>query len=166
MDGFKTGHTKAAGYCLVATAKRDFPGLGGCRLISIVLGADSESARANESQKLLNWGYTAYEGVKLFDANEPAASPRIWKGASNTLKLGRTQPIIVAAPHGSASNLKTEIARPDPLVAPIAQGQAIATLKVSLDGQTLSEQPLIALEAVPEAGWLGRMWDGMRLWLH
>jgi len=166
VDGFKTGHTKAAGYCLVATAKRDFPGLGGRRLISIVLGADSESARANESQKLLNWGYTAYEGVKLFDANEPAASPRIWKGASNTLKLGRTQPIIVAAPHGSASNLKTEIARPDPLVAPIAQGQAIATLKVSLDGQTLSEQPLIALEAVPEAGWLGRMWDGMRLWLH
>ena len=166
VDGFKTGHTKAAGYCLVATAKRDFPGLGGRRLISIVLGADSESARANESQKLLNWGYTAYEGVKLFDANEPAASPRIWKGASNTLKLGRTQPIIVAAPHGSASHLKTEIARPDPLVAPIAQGQAIATLKVSLDGQTLSEQPLIALEAVPEAGWLGRMWDGMRLWLH
>ena len=127
VDGFKTGHTKAAGYCLVATAKRDFPGLGGRRLISIVLGADSESARANESQKLLNWGYTAYEGVKLFDANEPAASPRIWKGASNTLKLGRTQPIIVAAPHGSASNLKTEIARPDPLVAPLAQGQAIAT---------------------------------------
>ena len=166
VDGFKTGHTKAAGYCLVATAKREFPKVGSRRLVSIVLGADSEAARANESQKLLNWGYTAYEGVKLFDANQPVAEPRIWKGAANTLPLGRAQPVVVAVPYGSVDRLKTEVARPEPLVAPITQGQTIATLKVSLDGQTLSELPLSALQAVPEASWWGRLWDSMRLWVQ
>ncbi|MGP1518034.1 MAG: D-alanyl-D-alanine carboxypeptidase family protein [Ottowia sp.] len=166
VDGFKTGHTKAAGYCLVATASRPFPQLGQRRLISIVLGAESEAARANESQKLLNWGYTAYEGVKLFDAKQPVASPRLWKGAQNTLPLGREQPILVAVPSGAAARIKTQIDRPDPLVAPIAQGQTIATLKVTLDDATLNETPLISLQDAPQAGWLGRLWDSMRLWLH
>ncbi|RRD55687.1 D-alanyl-D-alanine carboxypeptidase [Comamonadaceae bacterium OH2545_COT-014] len=168
VDGLKTGHTKAAGYCLVATAKRDFPNLtGGRRLLSVVLGAASENARANESQKLLNWGYTAYEGVKLFDANQPVATPRVWKGKANTLKLGRPdEPIVVAVPAGSAAQVKTEIARPEPLVAPFAQGQAVATLKVKLGEETLAEVPLVALEAVEEAGWLGRAWDAMRLWVQ
>jgi len=96
VDGLKTGHTDAAGYCMIVTAKRDFPNLGGGRrLLSIVLGAASENARANESQKLLNWGYTAYDAVKLFDANQPAATPAVWKGQVNTLKLGRPEPIVV-----------------------------------------------------------------------
>jgi D-alanyl-D-alanine carboxypeptidase (penicillin-binding protein 5/6) len=165
VDGLKTGHTNAAGYCLVATARRDFPNVQGRRLLSVVLGASSETARANESQKLLNWGYTAYEAVKLFDAGQPVATPKVSKGKSGELKLGRGEPIVVAVPSGSAGQLKTEIARPEPLIAPFRQGQAVATLKVRQGEQTLAEVPLVALEAVEEAGILGRAWDAMRLWI-
>ena len=165
VDGLKTGHTNAAGYCLVATAKRDFPNLQGRRLLSVVLGATSESARANESQKLLNWGYTAYEGVKLFDAGKPVATPKVWKGKTGELKLGRTEPIVVAVPAGTAAQVKTEIARPEPLIAPFLQGQAVATLKITQGGQPLAEVPLVALEPVEEAGFFGRAWDAMRLWI-
>ena len=166
VDGLKTGHTNAAGYCLVTTAKRDFPNLSGRRLLSVVLGAASESARANESQKLLNWGYSAYEGVKLFDAGKPVATPKVWKGKASELKLGRPDPIVVAVPSGTAAQIKTEIARPDPLVAPFKQGQAVATLKVKQGEHQLTEIPLVALEAVEEAGFLGRAWDAMRLWIQ
>ena len=165
VDGLKTGHTNAAGYCLVATAKRDFPNLPGRRLLSVVLGAASESARANESQKLLNWGYTAYEGVKLFDAGKPVATPKVWKGKTNELKLGRNEPIVVAVPSGTAAQVKTEIARPEPLIAPFRQGQAVATLKIKQGEQPLVEVPLVALEPVEQAGFLGRAWDAMRLWI-
>ena len=165
VDGLKTGHTKAAGYCLVATAKRDFPNLQGRRLVSVVLGASSEAARANESQKLLNWGYTAYEAVKLFDAGKPVATPKVWKGKTNELKLGRNEPIVVAVPSGTAAQVKTEIARPEPLIAPFRQGQAVATLKVKQGEQPLAEVPLMALEPVEAAGFLGRAWDAMRLWI-
>ena len=165
VDGLKTGHTNAAGYCLVATAKRDFPNLPGRRLLSVVLGAASESARANESQKLLNWGYTANEGVKLFDAGKPVATPKVWKGKTGELKLGRTEPIVVAVPAGTAAQVKTEIARPEPLIAPFLQGQAVATLKITQGGQPLAEVPLVALEPVEEAGFFGRAWDAMRLWI-
>ena len=165
VDGLKTGHTNAAGYCLVATAKRDFPNLQGRRLVSVVLGASSEAARANESQKLLNWGYTAYEAVKLFDAGKPVATPKVWKGKTNELKLGRNEPIVVAVPSGTAAQVKTEIARPEPLIAPFRQGQAVATLKVKQGEQPLAEVPLMALEPVEEAGFLGRAWDAMRLWI-
>ena len=165
VDGLKTGHTKAAGYCLVATAKRDFPNLQGRRLVSVVLGASSEAARANESQKLLNWGYTAYEAVKLFDAGKPVATPKVWKGKTNELKLGRNEPIVVAVPSGTAAQVKTEIARPEPLIAPFRQGQAVATLKVKQGEQPLAEVPLMALEPVEEAGFLGRAWGAMRLWI-
>ncbi|MBK6614756.1 D-alanyl-D-alanine carboxypeptidase family protein [Ottowia sp.] len=166
VDGLKTGHTKAAGYCLVATAKRDFPNLSGRRLLSVVLGAASESARANESQKLLNWGYTAYEGVKLFDAGKPVAAPRVWKGQASELKLGRAEPIVVAVPTGTTAQVKTEIARPEPLIAPFKQGQAVATLKIRQGDQLLAEVPLVALEGVEEAGFLGRAWDAIRLWIQ
>ena len=165
VDGLKTGHTNAAGYCLVATAKRDFPNLQGRRLLSVVLGATSETARANESQKLLNWGYTAYEGVKLFDAGKPVATPKVWKGTTRELKLGHTEPIVVAVPAGTAAQVKTEIARPEPLIAPFLQGQAVATLKITQGGQPLAEVPLVALEPVEEAGFFGRAWDAMRLWI-
>ncbi len=166
VDGLKTGHTNAAGYCLVATAKRDFPNLQGRRLLSVVLGASSENARANESQKLLNWGYTAYEGVKLFDAGKPVATPKVWKGKKAELKLGRNTPIIVAVPTGSAAQVKTDVARPEPLIAPFKQGQPVATLKVKLGEQQLAEVPLVALEPVEEAGFMGRAWDAMRLWIQ
>ncbi len=172
VDGLKTGHTAAAGYCLIATAKRDFPNLGtgnapgGRRLLAIVLGANSENARANEAQKMLNWGYTAFEAVKLFDAGQAVASPDVWKGKSSTVKLGRPDAIVIAIAAGSAAKVQTQVARPDPLVAPFIKGQALGTLKVSLGGgQTVIDIPLVALEAVEEAGILGRAWDSIRLWI-
>lgn len=172
VDGLKTGHTAAAGYCMIATAKRDFPNLGpagapgGRRLLAIVLGTASDSARANESQKLLNWGYTAFEAVKLFDAGQAVASPSVWKGRSGTVKLGRHQAIVIAIPAGSSAKVQTQVARPDPLVAPFTKGQAVGTLKVSgASGETLVDIPLVALETVEEAGILGRAWDSIRLWI-
>ena len=171
VDGLKTGHTQAAGYCLVATARRDFPNLGSGsqpgarRLLAIVLGAANESARANEAQKLLNWGYTAYEAVKLFDGNQAVVSPKVWKGSAPVLKLGRPQAIVIAVPAGTGSKIKTEVVRRDPLVAPFQRGQAVGTLRISLEGQA-TEVPLLALEAVDEAGLIGRAWDAMRLWIQ
>ena len=166
VDGLKTGHTQAAGYCLVATAQRDFPNLEGRRLLSVVLGAASETARANESQKLLNWGYTAFEGIELFKAGAPVASPRVWKGDSNTLPLGHDEPIVIAVPSGAADLLRTEVARPDPLVAPYTKGQTVATLKISHGDELLREVPLATLQDVKEAGLLRRAWDGLRLWIR
>ncbi|MDM0107365.1 D-alanyl-D-alanine carboxypeptidase family protein [Variovorax sp. J22R24] len=166
VDGLKTGHTEAAGYCMVVTARRDFPNLsGGRRLLTIVLGAASENARANESQKLLNWGFTAYDAVRLFDANQAVATPPVWKGKENTVKLGRPEAIVVAVPAGSVSKIKTYVARPDPLVAPLAKNQAVGTLKVSLADQPVTEVQLVALDAVEQAGLLGRAWDAVRLWI-
>ncbi|RCW71186.1 D-alanyl-D-alanine carboxypeptidase family protein [Pseudorhodoferax soli] len=166
VDGLKTGHTNAAGYCMITTAKRDFPNLaGGRRLLSIVLGASSENARANESQKLLNWGYTAFEAVKLFDANQAVVTPAVWKGKENTLKLGRTEAVVVAVPAGGASRIKTDVARPDPLVAPFTKGQSVGSLKVVLDDKELVAVPLQVLESVEQAGVLGRAWDAVRLWI-
>ena len=169
VDGLKTGHTEAAGYCMIATAKRDFPnlGAGGRRLLAIVLGTVSDSARANESQKLLNWGYTAFEAVKLFDAGQVVASPNVWKGKSSVVKLGQPQAIVVAVPAGSAAKLKTQVARPEPLVAPFIKGQRIGSLKVTSgeNSAVVAEAPLYALEAVEEAGILGRAWDAVRLWI-
>jgi D-alanyl-D-alanine carboxypeptidase (penicillin-binding protein 5/6) len=166
VDGLKTGHTDAAGYCMIVTAKRDFPNLaGGRRLLSIVLGASSENVRANESQKLLNWGYTAFDAVKLFDANQAAATPPVWKGKSDTVKLGRPEAIVVSVPAGSAGKIKTQVARPDPLVAPFAKNQAVGSLKVMLGDEPVAEVPLVVLEPVEQAGILGRAWDAIRLWI-
>ena len=165
VDGLKTGHTEAAGYCLIATARRDFPNLQGRRLLSVVLGTNGENVRANESQKLLNWGFTAYEGIKLFDANQAVASPEVWKGKSPNVKLGRTQAVVVSVPAGTAAQLKTAVARPDPLVAPFAKGQQVGTLQVLAGDKSVAEVPLVALEAVEEAGVLGRAWDAIRLWV-
>ena len=173
VDGLKTGYTNAAGYCMIATAKRDFPNLGaagavgGRRLLAIVLGTSSDSARANESQKLLNWGYTAYEAVKLFDAGQPVVSPAVWKGTDSTVKLGRPEAIVVAVAAGSAPKIKTQVARPDPLVAPFKKGQSLGSLKVMLGDNPIpiAEVPLVALEAVEEAGIFGRAWDSIRLWI-
>lgn len=165
VDGLKTGHTEAAGYCLVATSRREFPSVGQRRLLSIMLGTSSENARANESQKLLNWGYTAFDAVKLFDAGQPVATPAVWKGQQNTLKIGRTEAIVVTVPSGSAGKVSTQIVRPDPLVAPFTKGQQVGALKVMLGDQPLTEVPLLALDGIEQAGVLGRAWDAIRLWI-
>jgi D-alanyl-D-alanine carboxypeptidase (penicillin-binding protein 5/6) len=173
VDGLKTGHTSAAGYCLIATARRDFPNLGAKntpgsrRLMAIVLGAANENARATEAQKLLNWGYTAFEAVKLFDAGQAVVSPAVWKGKSPLIKLGRPEAIVVAVPAGSGGKLKTQVVRPNPLVAPFLRGQAVGSLKVlAANDAVVAEVPLLALEAVEESGVLGRAWDSIRLWIR
>ena len=165
VDGLKTGHTDAAGFCLIATAKREAPGVGQRRLLSIVLGASSENARATESQKLLNWGYTAFDAIKLFEANQAVVTPNIWKGRGNQVKLGRFAPIVVAVPMGAASRIQTQVARPEPLVAPLNRGQAVGALKVTLDQKPLVDVPLVVLETVEQAGFVGRAWDAVRLWV-
>jgi D-alanyl-D-alanine carboxypeptidase (penicillin-binding protein 5/6) len=172
VDGLKTGHTDAAGYCLVATAHRPVPALGAGpqgqrRLLSVLLGATSENARATESQKLLNWGYTAFDVVRLIQAGQPVATPRVWKGKSSVVKLGKPEGVVVAVPAGEGGKLKTEIARPDPLVAPLMRGQAVGTLRVTLaSGAVAAEVPLTVLESVEESGIVGRAWDALRLWIQ
>lgn len=178
VDGLKTGHTNAAGYCLIATARRDVSGLGrpgaaagspdalgSRRLLSIVLGAASENARANESQKLLNWGYTAFEAVKLFEANQAVVTPVVWKGKASTVALGQTRAIVVAVPAGTGTKLGTQVVRPEPIVAPLSKGQSLGLLKISSAGEAVSEVPLQVLEGVEQAGVLGRAWDALRLWI-
>lgn len=172
VDGLKTGHTDAAGYCLVATARRPVPALGAGvqgqrRLLSVVLGAANENARAAESQKLLNWGFTAFDAVRLVAAGQPVASPRVWKGKAATVKLGRPEGVVVAVPAGEGARLKTEVARPDPLVAPLLRGQTVGTLRVfQANGAPVAEVPLTVLETVEESGVIGRAWDALRLWIQ
>jgi len=166
VDGLKTGHTDAAGYCLVATAKRDMPNVGQRRLLSVMLGTSSENARATESQKLLNWGYTAFDAVRLFPAGQPVATPAIWKGQSSVVKLGRPEGVVVTVPAGEGAKLKTQILRPDPLVAPLQKGQSLGTLRVTnAAGAVVVDKPLVVLETVEESGLIGRAWDSLRLWI-
>ena len=169
VDGMKTGFTDAAGYCLVASAARDYPNLGAGnkrRLLSVVLGTASREARANESQKLLNWGYQAFDPVKLFDAGKAIATPEVWKGKERTAKLGSEAAVVIAVPRGEADKLKTSVERTEPLVAPLAKGQRVGTLKVTTAaGAPVAEVPLVVLEAVEQAGIFGRAWDAIRLWI-
>ena len=165
VDGMKTGYTEAAGYCLIASAQRDFPN-GKRRLISVVLNTTSMDARANESQKLLNWGYAAWDAVRLFEPGKAIATPQVWKGKLNEAKLGVEAGVFVTVPKGEGSKLVTRIERTDPLVAPLAKGQKVGVLKVATPaGLAVAEVPLVVLEAVDEAGIFGRAWDAIRLWI-
>lgn len=165
VDGLKTGFTDAAGYCLIATAKRSFPN-GERRLLSVVLGAASSDARANESQKLLNWGFASFDAVRLFEPGQAVVSPPVWKGKTPTAKLGSAAAVVVTVPRGEGGKLKTDVVRTDPLVAPLAKGQVVGTIKVSAAGSTVAEVPLAVLEPVEQAGLLGRAWDALRLWIQ
>jgi D-alanyl-D-alanine carboxypeptidase (penicillin-binding protein 5/6) len=165
VDGLKTGYTDAAGYCLIATANRQLP-TGARRLLSVVLGADSKEGRAVESQKLLNWGYSAFDAIKLFDANQVVTQAPVWKGTASTAKLGSATPVMVVVPRGAGAGLKTEVVRADPLIAPLAKGQRVGTLKISAGQRVVAEVPMTALEAVPQAGFFGRLWDSLRLWIR
>ncbi len=165
VDGMKTGYTEAAGYCLIASAQRDLPS-GKRRLISVVMGASSREGRAGESQKLLNWGYTAWDAVRLFEPGKAAATVPVWKGQQPTAALGAANGIVVTVPRGEGDKIKTVISRTDPLVAPLSQGQKVGTLDVSTAaGVKLASVPLVVLQAVPQAGILGRAWDAIRLWV-
>ena len=170
VDGMKTGFTDAAGYCLVASAAREFPNLGAGnkrRLLSVVLGTASREARANESQKLLNWGFQAFDAIKLFEPGKAVVTPEVWKGTTRQAKLGAGDAaIVIAVPKGEADKLQTKVERSEPLVAPLAKGQRVGTLKVTTAaGAPVAEVPLVVLEAVEQAGIFGRAWDAMRLWI-
>jgi D-alanyl-D-alanine carboxypeptidase (penicillin-binding protein 5/6) len=165
VDGVKTGHTDAAGFCLIASSRRDQPGLGvSRRLLSVVLGTASESARAIESQKLLNYGFSAFELVEIFPKGKPVGTYRVWKGAEREVKAGFNGSILITVLRGQADRAKADIERTEPLIAPIAKGQRLGTLRVKLDDKPVTDYPLIALDAVEQAGFLGRSWDTLQLW--
>ena len=168
VDGMKTGYTEAAGYCLVASAARDLPNVTGTkrRLLSVVLGTASREARAAESQKLLNWGWQAWDTVRLFDAGKEVAVVPVWKGKTPTARLGTPGAIFATVPKGEGERLKTTLERTDPLVAPLAAGQRVGTLKVtSGSGTVVAEVPVTVLDPVDLAGVFGRAWDAIRLWI-
>ena len=165
VDGMKTGYTEAAGYCLITSAKRTLPG-GERRLISVVLGTDSREARAGESQKLLNWGWTAWDAVWLFAAGTPAVTVPVWKGTAKEVGLGAAEALVVSVPRGEGGRLKTQVARIDPLVAPLTQGQMVGSISISTEaGDLVRQVPLQVMAPVPLAGMLGRAWDALRLWI-
>ena len=158
VDGMKTGYTENAGYCLITSAKR-----GDRRLISVVLGTASESERAAESQKLLNYGFQFYDSVRLYAKNQAVASLRVWKGANNSVKAGFPDDLYVSLPKGQADRLKANLESQQPLLAPVAAGQKIGVMKLTVDGKAYTEIPVVALEDVALAGILGRGWDSIRL---
>ncbi len=159
VDGVKTGHTEAAGYCLIASAKR-----GSRRLLSVVLGARSDAQRAQESQKLLNYGFQFFDSVKVYAKDQTVSTLRVWKGASNNLKAGLPEDLWVVVPKGETDKLAAEFVSQQPLVAPVSQGQPVGTIRLALDGKPYGEHTAVALESVAVAGFFGRMWDTIRLW--
>ena len=160
VDGVKTGHTEAAGYCLVASSKH-----GPRRLLSVLLGAKSDEMRADESLKLLNWGYQFFDSVKLYDKGQAVKSLKVWKGSSDMVKVGFDHPVIVSVPKGDADKLKASLVAQQPLLAPVSRGQRVGELHLTLDGKSMGEYPLRALEPVTVGGIFGRAWDTLRLWL-
>jgi serine-type D-Ala-D-Ala carboxypeptidase (penicillin-binding protein 5/6) len=160
VDGVKTGHTEAAGYCLIASSHR-----GGRRLLSVLLGSTSEATRAQESLKLLNWGFQFFDSVKLHAAGNSVRSLEVWKGAARNVKVGVGNDLFVTVPKGEADKLKAELVSQQPLVAPLSKGQRVGVVRVTHDGKPLGEYPLITLEPVAAAGFFGRSWDTLRLWL-
>lgn len=161
VDGMKTGHTENAGYCLIASAKR-----GTRRLLSVVLGTNTDGARAQESQKLLNYGFQFYDSAKLYDKGQAVSTLEVWKGTASRVKAGFLSDFYVSVPRGLGDQLKAELVSMQPLVAPVSVGQKVGTVKVTLQGKLLGEYPAMALENVPVAGFFGRAWDSMRLWFR
>ncbi|MBF6025147.1 D-alanyl-D-alanine carboxypeptidase [Lysobacter niastensis] len=159
VDGIKTGHHSGAGYCLMASAKR-----GDQRLISVVMGSTSEKQRADDSQALLNWGFRFFETHKLYDVGKQIAQQKVWKGASDQVQLGVAEPMLVTVPRGKYNQLKPMMDVPKQLVAPIAKGQKIGTVKVMLDGKVVAQRPLVAINAVEQGGFFKRLWDEFWMW--
>ncbi|MCU0868365.1 MAG: D-alanyl-D-alanine carboxypeptidase [Burkholderiales bacterium] len=161
VDGLKTGHTPEAGWCLVATAKRDRR-----RLLSVVMAAPTEIGRAQESQKLLNYGFQWFDGATLFGPGRPVSQLAVWKGATRTVPAGFPDGLALSVPRGAAPRLKASLTSRQPLIAPIAAGETVGTLRLTLDDRTLGEYPVVALEGVTVANVLVRLWDTIRLWFQ
>jgi D-alanyl-D-alanine carboxypeptidase (penicillin-binding protein 5/6) len=161
VDGLKTGHSSAAGYCLIATAKR-----GPRRLISVVLGTASEEARARDSLNLLNWGFTAFDTVKLYDKGQAISQLRVFKGAQNTVGAGFAEDFVISIPRGATDKVGAQLVSRQPLLAPIAAGSQVGTLRLTVAGQPWGEYPVVAQAEVPAAGVIGRLWDDIRLFFQ
>lgn len=158
VDGLKTGHTESAGYCLVTTALRD-----GRRVVSVLVGAASDSARTENSLKLLNWSFKNFDTVKLLDKNQSAVAAKVWEGTSDLADLGLNHTLWITVPRGMADNIETQASYSQPLLAPLTAGDTAGTLTVSLDGQVLKQDQLQVLQDVEQAGFFGRMFDQVRL---
>jgi len=161
VDGVKTGHTESAGYCLIASARR-----GERRLVSVVIGTASDGLRARESQKLLNFGFQSYEGLRLYQKGDAIGKLPVWKGSERELKAGVAADLYATVPRGTADQLQAELVSQQPLIAPLEAGQRVATLRVSHEGKPLGEYPVVALENVAVAGFFARTWDSVRLWFR
>jgi serine-type D-Ala-D-Ala carboxypeptidase (penicillin-binding protein 5/6) len=159
VDGVKTGHTENAGYCLIASSKR-----GARRLISVVVGTDSDAMRAQESQRLLNHGFQNFDAVRLYEKAQALSQIRVYKGRLGTVGAGFPDDFVLSLPKGVAERLKAQVVSQQPLLAPVQQGQKIATLKLSLDDKPFGDFPIVALQEVPVAGIVGRAWDTLMLW--
>ncbi|MBD9479162.1 D-alanyl-D-alanine carboxypeptidase family protein [Pseudoxanthomonas sp. PXM02] len=159
VDGIKTGHHSAAGYCLMSSAKR-----GDQRLVAVVMGSTSEKQRADDSLALLNWGFRFYETHRLYEPGKAIATQRVWKGQAKEVQLGVAQPMLVSVPRGRYDALKPTMDVPKTLVAPITAGQEIGMVKVTLDGKVVAQSPLVAISPIEEAGFFKRLWDAFWMW--
>lgn len=158
VDGMKTGHTESAGFCLIASAHR-----GNRRLLSVVLGANSDALRAAESQRLLNYGFQFFDSVKLYTQDQTVTTLKVWKGSQSTIKAGFTRDVYLSVPRGRSADLKNTLTTRQPLLAPLSRGQAIGTLRVSLDNKIIAQYPIVALENISVASFIGRAWDSIML---
>ncbi|WP_395374261.1 D-alanyl-D-alanine carboxypeptidase family protein [Marinicella sp. W31] len=159
VDGFKTGHTDAAGYCLATSAMRN-----GMRLMSVVMGTESEQARADETQKLINYGFRFFETHKLYNAGDERLNAEVWKGKAENVSIGLSKDLFITIPKGQYQNLKATVDMPSLLTAPIAQGTELGRLQIDLQGNTIAILPLVSLETVEQSGWWGRTMDSIGLW--
>ena len=161
VDGMKTGYTRAAGYCLVSSALR-----GPRRLISIVLGAESETIRAQESLKLLNYGFQFFDTVRLYAAEQDLSRFRVWKGAENEVPVGFLEDFVMSLPKDQAQRVEAALTSNQPIMAPIQRGQSVGTLTLSLDGQLIGEYPVVALQEITVGSFFRRFWDALLLWIR
>lgn len=160
IDGLKTGHTESAGYCLASSALRD-----GMRLVAAVMGSDSESSRASESQTLLNYGFRFYETIQLYEAKSVLATAKVWKGTVEEVNTGLDQPLFITIQRGRYDDLDAKVELQSELIAPLAEGAVVGNINVSLDDQAVASRDLVTLAAVEEAGFMGRSWDGLMMWI-
>lgn len=158
VDGMKTGHTESAGYCLISSAKR-----GNTRRVAVVLGAPTDSTRATESQKLLNYGFQFFDSQLVYKQSQPINQLKVWKGDQNQVASTVANDVYITLPKGEYANVKALISSTQPLVAPIKKGQVIGTIKFVLNGKTIDERKLVAIQSVEIAGIFGRAWDSLKL---
>jgi D-alanyl-D-alanine carboxypeptidase (penicillin-binding protein 5/6) len=161
VDGVKTGHTESAGFCLIASAKR-----GERRLLSVVTGTASDAMRAAESQKLLNWGFRAFDSPRVYAANQAVSRVPVYRGKDEEVNIGFVRDLVVSVPRGAGKQLAATMTTQQPMLAPIARGQRVGTLTLTLDGKTVGSYALVALKEVKIASIFGRAWDSLRLMLR